>query len=215
MDDSKNECGAGAARTIVAMVSTVALAWSVAVAWRRFMTRQFPEGEAKPTGWLAAAGAKVAPWLFGWLYKAFANRLHLAVDDEVLDVACGSGAFLRKHASHVGRVAGLDHSDDLIAIARRQNQERVAAGTAEFVVGDATALPWDDNEFSVVTCNCIDCFATKTRPALEEMYRVLRPGGRILVADDHRQDMEEIGFSEVSVEHVLWGDCTTALKQAA
>ena len=143
------------------------------------------------------------------------KRLDLTPDDEVLDVACGSGAFLRKHASHVRQVAGLDHSDDLIAIAKRENHERVAAGTAEFVVGDATVLPWDDDEFSVVTCNSIDCFATKTRPALEEMYRVLRPGGRILVGDDHRQDMEEIGFTEVAVEKMIWGELTSATKQAA
>jgi len=83
------------------------------------------------------------------------------------------------------------------------------------VVGDATELPWDDDQFSVVTCNCIDCFAAKTRPTLEEMFRVLRPGGRILVADDHRQEMEAIGFRDVLVERVLWGDLTSARKHAA
>lgn len=214
MDDSKSK-GRLAVVSGFVVLSMVALVWSVSAALRRFKERQFPDGEVKPTGWLATAYARTAPWLGEWLYALVAKRLDLGPEDEVLDVACGSGAFLRKHASHVRRVAGLDHSDDLIDIAKRENQERVAAGTAEFVVGDATVLPWDDNEFSVVTCNCIDCFATKTRPALEEMYRVLRPGGRILVADDHRQDMEEIGFSEVSVEHVLWGDCTTGSKQAA
>ena len=195
MDDSRNE-GRRPVLVVLATLSTVALVWGVTVAWRRFVKRQFPEGEVKPTGWLATAMAKTAPWLGGWLYTPVAKRLHLAADDEVLDVACGSGAFLRKYASHVRRFAGLDHSDDLIAFAKRENQERIA-------------------EFSVVTCNCIDCFAAKTRPALEEMYRVLRPGGRILVADDHGQEMEEIGFSDVAVEHVLWGYCTTASKQAA
>lgn len=214
MDDSKNQ-GRRPVLIVLAVVSMVAVVWGVTVALRRFVDRQFPEGEVKPTGWLATAMAKTAPWLGGWLYSPVAKRLHLAADDEVLDVACGSGAFLRKYAAHVRRFAGLDHSDDLIAFARSENQERIAAGTAEFVVGDATNLPWDDNEFSVVTCNCIDCFAAKTRPALEEMYRVLRPGGRILVADDHGQEMEEIGFSDVAVEHVLWGYCTTASKQAA
>lgn len=199
----------------VALVTMTVVVWIMSRMWRRFEERQFPEGEARPTGWLATFYARTVPWFGEWLYSIFARQLDLSPEDEVLDVACGSGVFLRKHASHVDRVAGLDHSDDLIAIAKRENQERVMAGTAEFVVGDATVLPWDDDRFSVVTCNCIDCFAAKTRPALEEMYRVLRPGGRILVADDHRQEMEEIGFSEVSVEHVLWGDLTAATKQAA
>lgn len=203
------------ATSATGVAAMAALVWGIVVAVRRFRERQFSEGEVKPTGWLASAIARTAPWLGEWMYSGFANRLDLAPDDLVLDVACGSGAFLRKHASHVRRISGLDHSDDLIAFAQRDNHERIAAGTAEFVVGDATVLPWDDNEFTVVTCNSIDCFATKTRPALEEMYRVLRPGGRILVGDDHGKDMEEIGFTEVTVEHLLWGSLTSATKQAA
>ncbi len=214
MDESKSK-GRLAVLSTIGVVTLAALVWGVSMALRRFTERQFPEGEAKPTGWLASAYARTVPWLGEWLYSIFAKRLELTPDDEVLDVACGSGAFLRKHASHVQRVAGLDHSEDLIDIAKHENQERVAAGTAEFVVGDAAVLPWDDDEFSVVTSNCIDCFAAKTRPALEEMYRVLRPGGRILVGDDHRQDMEEIGFSKVTVEHVVWGDLTSGTKRAA
>lgn len=201
------------------LASTLVLAVSAACvglirAGRRFRLRQFPEGEIKPTGWLATTYAAVVPYLGGWLYEMFARRLDLQHDDDVLDVACGSGEFLRKHATHVRRVAGLDHSEDLIDIARHRNAERVAAGTAEFVVGDVTALPWDGNRFTVVTCNCIDCFAAKSTPALAEMYRVLQPGGRVLVADDHSDEMESIGFTDVSVEHVLWGDCTTGYKQA-
>jgi SAM-dependent methyltransferase len=195
-------------------LSTLALVWWSSEAVRRFMKRQFPELEVKPTGWFATAYSRMVPWMGEWLYSIFAKRLDLTADDEVLDIACGSGTFLRKHASHVRRVAGLDHADDLIEIAKRENQERVNDGTAQFVVGDATDLPWGDSEFNVVTCNCIDCFAAKSRSALEEMYRVLRPGGRILVADDHRKEMEEIGFTGVSVEHVLWGDLTSASKQA-
>jgi ubiquinone/menaquinone biosynthesis C-methylase UbiE len=143
----------------------------------------------------------------------FANRSDLRPEDEVLDVACGSGGFLRTYGSHVRRIAGIDHSEDLIEIALRQNRERVAAGTAEFVMGDATDLPWGENEFTVATGNCIGCFPDKANPALAEMYRVLRPGGLALVSDDHR-DMEAVGFSRLSVEHIGWGDLTTGYKEA-
>ena len=59
----------------------------------------------------------------------------------------------------------------------------MSAGTAEFVVGDAAALPWKDAQFTVVTSNCIGCFEKKATKALEEMYRVLKPGGRAVVGD--------------------------------
>ena len=201
-------------RTAVAVATglAVGLAFRVSGAQQRFMDRQFREGEIKPTGWLASLMGAISPWLGRWLYVVFAKRLDLQPDDEILDVACGSGAFLKIYGSHVTRIAGLDHSEDLIEIARKQNRERVADGTAEFVAGDATDLPWGDNEFTVVTSNCLDCFADKAKAAIAEMYRVLRPGGRALVADDHREDMESVGFSRVSVEHIGWGDLTTGYK---
>jgi ubiquinone/menaquinone biosynthesis C-methylase UbiE len=48
---------------------------------------------------------------------------------------------------------------------------------------------------------------------IAEMYRVLRPGGRAVVADDHRDDMESVGFGRVVVEHIGWGDLTTGYKE--
>jgi hypothetical protein len=44
------------------------------------------------------------------------------------------------------------------------------------------------------------------------MYRVLCPGGRILVSDDHRQEMDEIGFTEIAVEQMFFGKLTSATK---
>ena len=144
-------------------------------------------------------------------FQRLCRLLGLTRGARVLDVACGSGAFLSKHASHVGRIAGLDHSEDLIDIALRDNHERVAAGTAQFVVGDATELPWADNQFSAVTSNCVSCFETKARPALEEMYRVLRPGGRAAIGDDRHQMMETVGFTQVSRQ--FGGMLTSGFKE--
>lgn len=198
----------------VAVAVAAGLAFRVSGAKQRFMDSQFREGEIKPTGWLASLMGAISPWAGRWLYAVFAKRLELQPDDEVLDVACGSGAFLKIYGSHATRIAGIDHSEDLIEIARKQNRARVADGTAEFAAGDATDLPWGDNEFTVVTSNCIDCFADKAKPAISEMYRVLRPGGRALVADDHREDMESVGFGRVSVEHIGWGYLTTGYKES-
>jgi len=112
MDDSK-----GKSRIVLVFGVAVlaAMTWAVSLALRRFADRQFAEGEAKPTGWVATFYAKTVPWLGDWLYAIFTKRL--SAEDEMLDVACGSGALLRKHAPHVRRVAGLDHSEDLIEIA--------------------------------------------------------------------------------------------------
>jgi len=107
--------------------------------------------------------------------------------------------FLKKYASHVHSVAGLDLSEVMVKIATKKNKDRVAAGTAEFVHGEASQLPWEDNRFSVVTA--MGSFIAFPNPldSLKEMNRVLRPGGRAVVniefnaedGLDHRKKVKE------------------------
>ncbi|MGE5286232.1 MAG: class I SAM-dependent methyltransferase [Micromonosporaceae bacterium] len=179
----------------------------------------------KPTGALGWIIAWTMPVMFRSLYAKVARLLNLQPGDDVLDVACGSGAFLKRHASQVNRITGLDHSEIQISLAKRCNRDRVAAGTAEFVQGDATVLPWPDNRFSAVTSNCVSCFAEPQR-SLKEMQRVLRPGGRAVLVmggtdknrenrpreadkfgmpiwteDEVRQMMADAGFSQISASY--------------
>lgn len=147
-----------------------------------------------------------------WLYAAYAKGIDLQPDDEVLDVACGSGVFLARHARHVRRIAGLDQSRSMIDQARRENAARVADGTAEFVVGDATVLPWADDTFSIVTSNDVSCYEAKAPAAIKEMYRVLQPGGRAVIGLDRCELMEAAGFSRVSGRQVTGAYLTTGYK---
>jgi len=114
-------------------------------------------------------------------YRQVADDLELEPDDELLDVGCGWGGFLVEHGSHLRYVAGLDRSEEKVRLARERLAERIPGGTAEVVLGDAGALPWEDGRFSAVAC--IDAFQFFPDPvqALAEMRRVLRPGGRAVV----------------------------------
>ena len=187
----------------------------------------------KPTGAVGWLVAWTMPLLFRSLYAKVARLLDLQPEDEVLDVACGSGVFLQRYASHVRAIAGLDHSEMQIEMARRRNRARIAAGTAEIVRGDSAALPWENDRFSAVTCNCLGCFAEPLR-SLKEMNRVLRRGGRAVLSIDFyldeerarkaerkwglptwteaelRKIMDEAGFSQHSISH----DKTTMFVKA-
>jgi SAM-dependent methyltransferase len=176
-----------------------------------------------PRGPLGSVGARVMPFMVRPLYAMMAGELALQPDDELLEVGCGSALLLAEQASHVRHVAGLDVSEIQVDMARRRLADRIAAGTAEVVLGDALALPWEDGRFSAVSClNCLK-FVSDPRVALREMARVLRPGGRAVLtfdedikdparsgtidafgqwqwsANDARRMMEEAGFAEVSV----------------
>jgi len=75
-------------------------------------------------GWLTAL---VMPLFTDVNCGDLARLLDLRAEDDLLEVACGSGRFLKKRASHVRRIAGIDQSDVQIRIARRRHRERIAA----------------------------------------------------------------------------------------
>jgi SAM-dependent methyltransferase len=180
-----------------------------------------------PLGWISTRTVFLLP---GPMYQVIGDALQLHADDELLDVACGSGAFLARQAGHVHRVAGIDLSDIQIVLARRHLGERIAAGTAEVVHGDAGALPWPDESFTAVTC--MAAFEAFPAPAkvLAEMFRVLRPGGRVVLnigeqvapgtqthrawgeiwvwaEDDVRRMVNDAGFTDVTIRYApAWGN---------
>jgi ubiquinone/menaquinone biosynthesis C-methylase UbiE len=142
--------------------------------------------------------------LFGSQHRTIASLLDLQPED-VLDIACGSGMFLKKYASLAHRIAGLDHSEIQIKMARKQNRDRIGAGTAEIVAGDSAALPWEDKRFSAVTCDSLQGFAEPLR-SLREMHRVLRPGGRAVLAFNYYPDEEEARKAEQKWGFPVWNE---------
>ncbi len=160
------------------------------------------------------------------IYKNVSKVLDLQPEDDLLEIACGCGHFLKKYASHVHSIAGLDLSQLMVKMATKNNRDRVAAGTAEFVHGEASRLPWKDNTFSVVTTMGSFIAFPKPLESLKEMYRVLQPEGRVVVSvewnaedgldhtkevnrwgmglwmeNDIRSMMIQVGFSDVSITY--------------
>jgi len=123
------------------------------------------------------------------LLRGLADVLDLKPEDDVLDVACGSGSFLEKCAPHVRHIAGIDHSETQIRLARKRLRHRITSGTAEIVQGDSAVLPWEDETFSAITCNCPDCLG-QPEQSLRETFRVLQPGGRVALMFDCSPDEE-------------------------
>jgi SAM-dependent methyltransferase len=127
------------------------------------------------------SGSWVNSYLGRPMYRLMAGALELGPEDDLLDVACGWGEFLVVYASLARRVAGIDWSEEKVALARERLADRIASGTAEVVHGEAADLPWDDGTFSAATC--MDAFPFFTAPdrVVAEILRVLRPGGRLLM----------------------------------
>jgi ubiquinone/menaquinone biosynthesis C-methylase UbiE len=103
-------------------------------------------------------------------------------DDQVLDVACGPGLVACAFAERAGHVTGVDLTPSMIDEARRLQQTR-GLDNLTWQVGSAVPLPFADETFSlVITRYTFHHFEHPAR-ALDEMFRVCRRGGRVLVAD--------------------------------
>jgi SAM-dependent methyltransferase len=119
------------------------------------------------------------PWA-----RLLLERAALRPGEAVLDIATGPGTVARIAAERLGaqgRVVGADFSEAMIAIAR--SKPRIAgAAPIEYLVSPAAPLDVDDQAFDVVTCQQGLQFFPDRPAAVKEMYRALKPGGRLVAA---------------------------------
>jgi ubiquinone/menaquinone biosynthesis C-methylase UbiE len=112
---------------------------------------------------------------FAW--EPVFRTLQLTPDDVLLDVGCGGGVFLRRALETGCRAAGIDHSRDMVRLARK-----TTAGAVPIVHGAAEELPFSDGEFTALSCLVAFFFFPDPVAALREFRRVLdRKSGRAAI----------------------------------
>lgn len=150
------------------------------------------------------------PALFGPWGERVARLAGVGPGDDVLDVACGTGALARAVNELVqpgGTVTGLDANDEMLAVASRR------APTIKWVGGSAEALPFVDASFDAVVSQAALMFFADKSEAISEMLRVLRPGGRLTVAVWDELD-NATGFASLTrLLATLFGDSVAAAME--
>ena len=150
----------------------------------------------KPSGWF---GKRMYSNPQGH-YRAFRltlDKLALKPDDIFLEIGCGGGVLLNMALESVKYAKAIDHSPDMVRIARERNQEALSEGRVEIVHGDAESLPWADDLFTCATANQMFFFIEKPLIVLTEFYRVLKPGGRLVITSTEDSILPKLLF-------VLW-----------
>ena len=115
-------------------------------------------------------------------HAKLAELVGLRGTDRVLDVACGPGFVTRAFAQRCAEAVGIDATDALLDIARRNAAEE-GVTNIRFDSGDATQLPYGDGEFDVALCRAAFHHFPNPGRVLAEMRRVVRAGGKVMVAD--------------------------------
>jgi ubiquinone/menaquinone biosynthesis C-methylase UbiE len=148
------------------------------------------------------------------------NQLALRGDERILDLGCGRGAVLLLAAQHLktGRAVGVDlwkRSDQSGNEARATESNAEAEGVTERVelhTADMTCLPFEEETFDLVVSN-VAIHNVKGRAgrekAIDEAVRVLRPGGRLMIADLwatrlYRSRLTQLGMRDVTRRGLGW-----------
>jgi SAM-dependent methyltransferase len=128
----------------------------------------------RPSGQRARAvyGAEDA---HDWARRALLDALTLNADDRLLEIGCGGGLLLRDALATGAAVVGLDHSEEMVALARE------TAPDAEVILAGADQLPFPDDSFSAVAMSVVFFFLDRPGIVLGECRRVLGPGGRLAI----------------------------------
>jgi len=112
-----------------------------------------------------------------WMPEVMEFNRHAG--EEVLEIGAGIGTDLSQFARHGARVTDLDLSAGHLALAQENFARRGLQG--RFIHHDAESLPFDDNTFDVVYSNGVLHHTPNTRQVVEEIKRVLKPGGKAIV----------------------------------
>jgi SAM-dependent methyltransferase len=107
--------------------------------------------------------------------RAILRALDLRAGDHLLEIGCGGGLLLRDALRTRARATGLDHSEEMVRLARER------APGADVVLAGAEALPFEAGAFTAVAMSVVFFFFDEPAAVLRECRRVLRPGGRLAV----------------------------------
>jgi ubiquinone/menaquinone biosynthesis C-methylase UbiE len=158
----------------------------------RFIARQL----ARPSGFMGAVIRFMMNRHNARMNHFTLRQLKLEPEDHVLEIGFGGGLILPSLLNASAFVAGLDRSSDVIASAKRRFAKQITSGRADFHQGNVESLPFGAAIFDkVCTVNTV-YFWTSLEAGFAEIYRVLRPRGRIAVGFLPKERMDRMGMPD-------------------
>ena len=147
------------------------------------MIRNFNSQFAHPTGWMGRLVGVILAWKNRGRNAWAISLLDLQSEDRVLEIGFGPGQAIEEIVKSTPNsfVAGIDISDVMIEQASKRNAEAIRAGRVLLKQGSESPLPFEDANFHKVFAVNSMQFWSNPGAGLQEVRRVLKPGGRIAI----------------------------------
>jgi ubiquinone/menaquinone biosynthesis C-methylase UbiE len=114
-------------------------------------------------------------------FKVMLAELALTASDHLIEIGCGGGAMLKQALKSGCSAGAIDHSIEMVKLARQNNDDQIAAGRLVIEQADANHLPFADSTFTAAAMTGVLGFLPDGVAAFKELRRVLRSGGRMVV----------------------------------
>jgi ubiquinone/menaquinone biosynthesis C-methylase UbiE len=143
----------------------------------------------KPSGVVGRFIGKIMNLQHKAIYRWGLHFLTIKPDSTSLDIGCGGGEAIRCLAQKVpnGKIYGIDHSQEMVNLARKINHALLKSGRVEIRQGSVSALPYSAGMFDIITAFETIQFWPDLIKSLQEIRRVLKPSGTLLIVNRYQR----------------------------
>lgn len=132
------------------------------------------------------------------LYDFTLDCMQLQNNERVLEIGFGNGYLFDKVLSRAAglQLFGLDYSADMVRMAHEHNRELISKGFLSLTQGSSNSMPYPDGHFDKIFCINVVYFWDAPSPHLQEIKRVLKPGGQFFATVRSKESMAQMPFTQ-------------------
>lgn len=160
----------------------------------KFIAKQLRQ----PSGFFAKIIGKQMNQSNKILYGLTIKTMNPKDGDSILEIGFGNGKFFKQIFSTAEslKISGIDFSPEMVKTATANNSRDIKSGNLDLQVGSSDKLPFSDNSFDKVFCINVVYFWQQPDNHLQEIYRILKPGGKFYCAIKSKQNLQKMSFTQ-------------------
>jgi ubiquinone/menaquinone biosynthesis C-methylase UbiE len=142
------------------------------------------------------------------------STLSIEPNDHVLEIGFGTGLLIKRIAEKLdtGLVEGIDFSKSMVSVAQKKNRKHITNGKVSLHLGDFDEVEFDENCFDKVFSANTIYFWKNPNETISKLYRILKPGGKLIIGFHDKSDLEKMPLSKDVFEYYSTHNLTELLS---